>query len=436
VSRGVEIVEQVASGASVQAWVDISLEKEQLGGLVPLGQSGVGDVMLVPAVATYEQRRGCWSWLGWGRVRVDFDQPVSVKEMVGSKQWGEEQVVQHVEFNRRKLARVTASQLVAFVMVSGYCKGRGVAEVVRGVEEVRAVLAERSVDVAFSGEGEDVVKWGVRMLGGKVRNGNVELGCDELELWREGRDVGHYFVPEAVVGTVVMGLVGHQLDWSRVGNKEGSITISQEKLMEKGELLLRLLGEDKRQVPPCGEVAGVLVEGLARAERWEGLGRVQGPRESQHGEGKWTRRVARQVDMDNDWQEDVDRFVDTQMVVGVSIAGREWLVWVAGLLRNRVRNLMYTTQVLHMVREQGVVRLEEMFMWVNEEVSRRRGKMWDVGVTTGEREFTEGSVEVLVSAGVLVVVKEAGVRWVSVAREFDTREMVEQVVKVIMEFKC
>ena len=76
------------------------------------------------------------------------------------------------------------------------------------------------------------------------------------ELWREGRVVEHYFVPKAVVGTMVMGLVGHQLDCSREGSKEGSITISQEKLMEKGKLLLRLLGEDKRQVLPCGEVAG------------------------------------------------------------------------------------------------------------------------------------------------------------------------------------
>ena len=89
-----------------------------------------------------------------------------------------------------------------------------------------------------------------------------------------------------------------------------------------------------------------------------------------------------------------------------------------------------------MVREKGVVRLEEMFVWVKEEVTRRRGKMWDVGVSTGEREFTEISVEVLVSGGVLVVVKEAEVGWVSVAREFDSREMVEQVVKLIMEFKC
>ena len=99
------------------------------------------------------------------------------------------------------------------------------------------------------------------------------------------------------------------------------------------------------------------------AERWEGLGRMLGLRESQHGEDKWTRRVARQVNMD-------------------------------------------------------------------------RGKMCDVGVTTGEREITEVSVEVLVSAGVLVVVNEAGVVWVSVAREFDTREMMDQVAKLTREFKC
>ena len=66
-----------------------------------------------------------------------------------------------------------------------------------------------------------------------------------------------------------------------------------------------------------------------------------------------------------------------------------------------------------------------------EEVTRRRVEIRDVVVTSGEREFTELSVEVWVSAGVLVV---SGIEWVSVARESNTR--VEQVVKLIAELKC
>ena len=68
-----------------------------------------------------------------------------------------------------------------------------------------------------------------------------------------------------------------------------------------------------------------------------------------------------------------------------------------------------------------------------EEVTRRRVEIIirDVVVTTGEREFTEISVEVWVSAGVLVV---SGIERVSVARESNTR--VEQVVKIIAELKC
>ena len=58
------------------------------------------------------------------RVGLDFGQPVSVKEMVGSKKWWEEEVVQHVEFNRTKLARMKAVQLVAFVVVPWYCRQR------------------------------------------------------------------------------------------------------------------------------------------------------------------------------------------------------------------------------------------------------------------------------------------------------------------------
>jgi len=292
------------------------------------------------------------------------------------------------------------------------------------------------VDVAFHGEGLEVVKWGVSMLGGRISKDEVELSKNgEEEMWKQGRYVEQFFVPEAVIGAVVMSLVGQQVDCFREGCKEGSITVSQEMLMKRGELLLRLLGEDKRQVPPCAEVAGVLVEGIARAERWEGLGKVQGPRESQHGQGKWSRRVARQVDIENDWQEDVDRYVDTELVVGVSIAGKKWLKWVAGILRHRVRNMMYTTQVLHKVRDQGVVRVEEVIMWVSEEVEKRN-KMWNVALTCGNREHTVRAIEVLVSAGVVTVVKEAGVKWISVTEMFDSRDMVEEVVRTIMEFKC
>ena len=65
------------------------------------------------------------------------------------------------------------------------------------------------------------------------------------------------------------------------------------------------------------------------------------------------------------------------------------------------------------------------------EVTRRRVEIRDVVVTTGEREFTELSVEVWVSAGVLVV---SGIEWVSLTGESNTR--VEQVVKIIAELKC
>jgi hypothetical protein len=66
-----------------------------------------------------------------------------------------------------------------------------------------------------------------------------------------------------------------------------------------------------------------------------------------------------------------------------------------------------------------------------EEVTRSQVEIRDVVVTTGERELSELSVEVWVSAGVLVV---SGIEWVSVARESNTR--VEQVVKIIAELKC
>ena len=62
--------------------------------------------------------------------------------------------------------------------------------------------------------------------------------------------------------------------------------------------------------------------------------------------------------------------------------------------------------------------------------------MWNVALTCGNREHTERALEVLVSAGVVTLVKEAGFKWISVTEMFDSRDMVEEVVRTIMEFKC
>jgi len=430
VVKNIELVKLLNSGANVQTWMSLGTSFD-----TKLILEEQGDILAVPAMATYECTQGRW-W-GSGRVRVDFDQPVSLRELVSGKEDLEQEqfVKQHIEFNRLRLTRVTASQLVGFVVLTSYCAGRGVEEVSRGVEEIRTCLLERGVDVAFCGEGVDVVEWGVSILGGRIQNNEVELNIGGEQLWREARYVEQFFVPEAVIGTVVMGLVGQHMDCFREGSREGGITVSQEKLMTSGKLLMRLLGEDKRQAPPCVEIEGVLVEGITRVERWEGLGKVLGSRESQHGKGKWSRRLAKQVDIDNDWRESGNRYVDTELAVGVSISGRKWLKWVAGILKNRVRNMMYTTKVLLKVREQGVVRAEEVARWVREEVEKRN-KIWEIGLACGDRELTGRSVEVLVSAGVLDLVDEAGVKWVSVTEKFDSIEMLEKVIGIVCDFKC
>ena len=59
--------------------------------------------------------------------------------------------------------------------------------------------------------------------------------------------------------------------------------------------------------------------------------------------------------------------------------------------------------------------------------------MKNVGMITGEKDLTVRSVEVLSSAGVVVIVREGRMIWLSVSREFDTREMVEKVIKMKMK---
>ena len=72
------------------------------------------------------------------------------------------------------------------------------------------------------------------------------IDCEDIELWRSSSTVIQYFVPEAIIGTVIMGLVGLQIHSSKVGTNEEGMVISQEKLMSKAEHLLKLLSLLKR----------------------------------------------------------------------------------------------------------------------------------------------------------------------------------------------
>ena len=386
--RALGLEEELGRGRSVQAWVgsrgvrgEVGLPRDLL---LALGREG--DVLVVPCSVTTDLPAGtCW-WAGRGaRAVVGIDQAFSLREMVGWRGGaGMERVVAHVEQGRRALARVTGSQVLAFLRSSSYCSALGVGEE-QGWGEVLEVLRSRGVRGVWRGE---------PCLATARRR--VE-GMAEEEVWREARQVARHWVPEAAVAVAALSLAREGLGGSRATSAEGAATVSQEQVVARATQLVRMVGEGGWG-GPCKEAGGVVTEGVARAEHQEGLGREQGRRESQHQEGRWVRRVRRQMERE---EGEEATFRDTPLCLGTSARGRRWLVWAAALLRRRLAVLALVAGQLPWVAREQVVEVRRLAAEVVEQV--------------GDKELVLEAVEVLQEGGVVEVAREAGEVWVGVA---------------------
>jgi hypothetical protein len=210
-----------------------------------------------------------------------------------------------VEHSRRRLEGVTGAQLLAFIRVSGYCAALGLEEPAAW-QEVAAGLAARGVPGAWSAEP------------GLEQAGHWLAGRPVQQVWEAAQAVARHFLPEAAVAVAALSLLGAGLGGSRAGARPGGPTVSREQAVGRAEVVLRLAGEGDRE-GPCGELAAAVAEGLSRLERAEGLGREEAAMESQHEEGRWTRRIRRQLEVE-DWGEERG-FRDSRLAVGGDSTG-------------------------------------------------------------------------------------------------------------------
>jgi len=422
-------------GMAVQVWLDSSLDVQYL---MNSSSPNSKDVILIPTINSYEVHKDWKFWLGGNRVRVDFDQPVFLSEMASRQ--SASSLTRHINYSIWKLGKITPSQLVAFVFRSKYTKSSDLVEVARGVSEVRDLLLERGAVLAFSGDSVEAVKCGIHYLGGTVCEGEIQLPKADLAFCSESVAVEQYFIPEAVVAVGVKSLLSKSLNCTKIGNKQHCSSVSQLKLVEAAGNLLSYLGEDTIQSPPCIDPMTVILEGISRLERKEAIGKLEEKRESQHGHGKFTRRVARQVDFENVWhsdEEDNCGFNDTLIAVGISVSGRMWLNWVADIIQYRIRNHLYVMHQLHVVRERGIIQLENFVHMVKKSFAKRLENGWEVDRYIGSSDLIHKTIKDLLRSQIPVIkltVSENTV-WLGLAEQFYKTVEVDQLCKEMLEFK-
>ncbi|XP_060528186.1 glycerol-3-phosphate acyltransferase 1, mitochondrial [Cylas formicarius] len=126
--------------------------------------------------------RAAWTALmgGHGMIRVDFNQPFSLREFVetfhekhvywsdfgGDKREGVEQYLRdHVAFSCNQSVAVMATNAVAFLLRTRYRDGATVDELSAAMDGLRRQLEYVRKDVGFLGRSVDVVRYGVEKLG-------------------------------------------------------------------------------------------------------------------------------------------------------------------------------------------------------------------------------------------------------------------------------
>ena len=396
------------------------------------------EVLVVPSSISREHQVRV-GWTGH-RVRLDVGLPMLVREMVG----GTLEVVHHCQVISYKLRKVTPSQLVAFVIVSGFGSDNVTnlsrSEFCEIVAKMISLLESRGVVMAFSGDAEQVVQWALNMLGVDDLN-----NLDHSELWKiAGR--GHletFFLSDFVVGVSIMTAMKDNLDCFNSGTrrKEECILVNYTEIVDTSITLIQIMAEDKISLPPCQDLRQLVLEAVYRAEMMGTLSNIQEVKESQYGvgrgedsDGERTKyyKFRQEYQWEDDNQEGQNDFEDMKLVVGHNQEGRRWLRWTSGLMRFRIRNLYHVLLVIFKNRDMIIFTANEMENLVKDEVNMKKQKGWCEKEITGAGDVTKRSVLALSKLGIIRIVKKREVELIHVVQ---TKE-VQEILKVILEFRC
>ena len=365
------------------------------------------DVVLVPS--SVSEVRG-------DQARLDIGLGLSVTEMMSR---GVEEVIQHQTIISMRLTKISPASLVSFIINTGYCHhSSSLHSLTSAVTNMRQLLEARGAEMSFSGDPGDVVRVGVKMLGGHIVGDTVQLKLDT----EHKSGVDQYFIVDSVVSACVMSQISVSFKFSRLGDRSGDsgCLISYDRLVERSIFLIQMLGLDRSCLLPCQDLRQVVQESVHRAEMLEALTHVSRPRSSQYGAGGNTRQRPKSA-----WQDDYsDNFtgggragpvLDTELVVGVSEEGREWLVWSSGLVKHRLSNMSAVLRVLYEHRDEEVFTITEL-----SEMVREGG------------HYTHTSLQALSELDLVTIIPKKEVMLIKVI----SKEMVKQFLHISHEYSC
>ncbi|KAM9816703.1 glycerol-3-phosphate acyltransferase 1, mitochondrial [Neosynchiropus ocellatus] len=262
----------------------------------------------------------------YGCVRVDFNQPFSLKEYLDSQrnrhipqpvslehalmptiisaqpdvqlfegqedgqQNGElpddifrrqliNNLAKHVLFTANKSSAIMSTHIIACLLLYRHRQGVALSKLVEDFFNMKEEILSRDFDLGFSGNSEDVVMRALHLLENCInvtsssnRNGEFTISPSqtvpalfELNFYSNG--LFHVFISDAIIACSILSLQREMvLDWEQVQQQGGlnSLPLSQEKLIRKAAGLSHFLINEVAIAPPCQTIYQVFHDAVTR----------------------------------------------------------------------------------------------------------------------------------------------------------------------------
>ncbi|XP_061911576.1 glycerol-3-phosphate acyltransferase 1, mitochondrial isoform X2 [Entelurus aequoreus] len=317
-----------------------------------LSTGSIGDVLVVPVGISYDRiiegnynseqlgkpkkNESLWGIAcgvfrmlrkNYGCVRVDFNQPFSLKEYLDSQRsrhiplpvslehalmpiiidaqpdaqlfdHREEEAQQdrelpedlcrrhlinnlakHVLFTANKSSAIMSTHIVACLLLYRHRQGVALSKLVEDFFNMKEEILSRDFDLGFSGNSEDVVMRALHLLENCIavtssanRNGEFTIAPSptvpalfELNFYSNG--LFHVFIPDAIIACSILSLQREQVVESELGKPASGAAgfpLSQEKLIRKAAGLSHFLVNEVTVASPCQTVYQVFHDAVTR----------------------------------------------------------------------------------------------------------------------------------------------------------------------------
>uniref|UniRef100_A0A8D3C2Z0 Glycerol-3-phosphate acyltransferase 1, mitochondrial n=1 Tax=Scophthalmus maximus TaxID=52904 RepID=A0A8D3C2Z0_SCOMX len=198
----------------------------------------------------------------YGCVRVDFNQPFSLKEYLGTQRSRHIPPPESLEHTLMPIiissSAIMSTHIVACLLLYRHRQGVVLSKLVEDFFNMKEEILSRDFDLGFSGNSEDVVMRALHLLGNCVnvtssanRNGEFTIAPSqtvpalfELNFYSNG--LFHVFISDAIIGTPC------------------SLLLSQERLIRKAAGFSHFLINEVTVAPPCQTIYQVLHDAVTR----------------------------------------------------------------------------------------------------------------------------------------------------------------------------